>query len=130
MADSLCVFVVDDDASARTGLTRLLRTVIDEVQSFSSADEFLEALGTRVSINCNYGCLVLDARMPGLSGEALDRALKAHGYHFPVIVVTADDDETTRRRALQMGAVGFFRKPIDGAALIDAVQWALQSKHT
>jgi FixJ family two-component response regulator len=130
MADSSCVFVVDDDASARTGLTRLLRTAIDEVQSFSSADEFLEALDSSLSINGNTGCLVLDVRMPGLSGEALDRALKARGYHFPVIVVTADDDQATRRWALKMGAVGFFRKPIDGAALIDAVEWALQSTST
>ena len=130
MADSFCVFVVDDDASARTGLTRLLRTAIDHVQSFSSADEFLEALDTRVSSDSSYGCLVLDARMPGLSGEALDRALKARGCHYPIIVVTADDDQATRRRALKMGAVGFFRKPIDGAALIDAVEWALQPKST
>jgi FixJ family two-component response regulator len=116
-----CVFVVDDDSSARRGLARLLRTAGHDVRDFASANDFLAAFDLQMS-----GCLVLDARMPGLSGEELQAELMARGAALPIIVVTADDDPETRRKALRMKAAGFFRKPVDGAALLDAVRWALQ----
>ena len=120
MTKATIVFVVDDDPSARTGLARLLRAAGYDIRDFATADEFLEALGPEAS-----GCLVLDARMPGLSGEELQEELKARGVDLPIIVVTADGDEETRRKALRMKAAGFFRKPVDGTALLDAVRWAL-----
>ena len=116
-----CVFAVDDDPSARRGLARLLRTAGHEVREHCSAKEFLDALGSET---CE--CLVLDARMPGLSGEDLQAELRARGVHLPIIVVTADDDPETRKKAQKMGAAGFFRKPVDGAALLDAIAWALR----
>ena len=116
-----CVFVVDDDPSARRGLARLLRTAGHEVREHASAKEFLDALGSET---CE--CLVLDARMPGLSGEELQAELKTRGVHLPIIIVTADDDPETRKKAQRMGAAGFFRKPVDGTALLDAITWALR----
>jgi FixJ family two-component response regulator len=120
-----CVFVVDDDPSARKGLARLLRTASYDVRDFASINEFLDALGLEVS-----GCMVLDARMPGLSGEELQAVLKARGIHLPIIVVTADDDPVTRQKAQKMKAAGFFRKPVDGTALLDAIDWVLRSSST
>jgi FixJ family two-component response regulator len=123
MTSSSCVFVVDDDPSARRGLARLLRTAGHDVRDFASAGELLDALGPEPA-----GCLVLDARMPGLSGEELHGELEARGVRLPTIVVTADDDPETRRKAEKMRAAGFFRKPVDGTALLDAIDWALRSK--
>lgn len=117
------VFVVDDDLSARRGIARLLRAAGHDVHDFTSASEFLDAFDPGTS-----GCLVLDARMPGLSGEELQSELAARGVHLPIIVVTADDDPETRRRAEKMKAAGFFRKPVDGTALLDAIEWVLRPK--
>ena len=72
------VFVVDDDPSARSGLARLLRTAGHDVCDFASSEEFLDSLGPETS-----GCMVLDARMPGLSGEDLHRELEARGLLEP-----------------------------------------------
>ena len=116
------VFVVDDDQSARNGLVRLLRSAGHDARPFASADEFLDACGPETS-----GCLVLDARMPGLSGRELQTELKARCAGLPIIFVTADDGPETRRMAQEIKAVGFFRKPVDGAALLDAIGWALRS---
>ncbi len=121
MSGADCVFVVDDDPSARRGLTRLLRTAGYDVRSFPSANDFLDALDPEA-----FGCLILDARMPGLSTEELWAELEARGTHLSIIFVTADDDPATRLRAQKMGAVAFFRKPVDGTALLDAVAWALR----
>ncbi len=71
---------------------------------------------------------MLDARMPGVSGVELSNELKARGIHLPLIFVTADDDPETKQRALDMGAAGFFRKPVDGTALLDAIDWALRKE--
>jgi FixJ family two-component response regulator len=122
MIKSNYVFVVDDDPSARKGIARLLRTAGHDVRDFASANDFLDALDSEAS-----GCLVLDARMPGISNEELMVELKARNIHLQIIVITGDDDSETRRKAQKMKAAGFFRKPIDGPALLDAINWALQS---
>ena len=122
MTGSNCVFVVDDDPSARSGLTRLVRTAGYDSRDFASVNDFLDALGSDVS-----GCVVLDAGMPGLSVEKLQAELEARGAHLPVIVVTTHDDPETRRKAKQMKAVSFFCKPVDGTALLNAIDWAMQS---
>jgi FixJ family two-component response regulator len=121
MVKSRLVFVVDDDDSARRGITRLLRTAGHDVRSFSSANEFLDAFDPEI-----FGCMVLDARMPGMSGEELQAELKTRGVRLPIIVVSADDDPRTRRSAHRMNAAAFFRKPVDGAALLDAIDWAFR----
>ena len=120
MSDGNRVFVVDDDASARNGLTRLLRAAGYEVRPCASGGKLLEALEPD-----DYGCLVLDARMPGISGNELQERLAEHHVQRPVIFVTADDNVETRKQAQRMKAVAFFRKPVDGTALLDTVAWAL-----
>ena len=124
MPSQSCVFVVDDDLSARRGLARLLRTAGHEVRAFASAEELLNSLEPEPS-----GCLVLDARMPGMSGDGLHEELVARDVRLPIIVVTADDDPETRRKAQKMGAAGFFRKPVDGTALLDAIDWVLRPEN-
>ena len=122
MTETGCVYLLDDDPAARKGLARLLRAAGHRVCAFASADEFLENIDPEAS-----GCMVLDARMPGLAAEELRAELDARDLCMPIIVVSADDGPETRRKAEQIRAVGFFRKPVDGAALLDAVAWALRS---
>ena len=119
------VFVVDDDPSARRGIARLLRAAGHNVQEYASANEFLDIITVDDS-----GCLVLDARMPGMSGEELKVELDRRCIDLSIIVVTGDDDPEIKREADIMKAVGFFRKPVDGTALLDAVSWALRSSST
>jgi len=114
------VFVVDDDLSARKGLTRLLRTAGHHVQAFGSAEVFLDALVAEQT-----GCLVLDAGAEGLSAKELRAALESKHADVTIIVVSADDQRDLRRMASAMKAVAFFRKPVDGTALLDAIEWAL-----
>ncbi len=126
MSNAQCVFLVDDDRSARSGLARLLRAAGHSVREFASANELLDALEPDLS-EC---VLVLDARMPGLSGEELQAELEARDVDLPVLVVTADDEPATRLQAEKMKAVGFFRKPVDGTALLDAIDWALRCRRS
>ncbi len=99
-----------------------MRAAGHDTLDFASADEFLDAFDSETS-----GCLVLDARMPGMSGEELQAELVARDAQLSIIVITGDDDPETRRRALAMQAAGFFRKPVDGTALLDAIAWAMRS---
>lgn len=124
MSQSEKVYLVDDDASVRKGLGRLLRAAGYDVQVLASAEAFLSLLPIE-----SGGCAILDARMPGLSGTSLQDAMREQGTDIPVIFVTAEDDEKTRERARFHGAAAFFHKPVDGQALIDAIEWALE-KHT
>jgi FixJ family two-component response regulator len=119
------VFVVDEDLSARKGMARLIRTASYEVRDFASVNDFLEALGSDVP-----GCVILDVGVPGLPCEALQAELEAVGLNPPIIIVTARDDPATRRSAQKLNAFGFFRKPIDGTALLDAIDWAIRSSST
>jgi FixJ family two-component response regulator len=118
------VFVVDDDLSARRALSRLLRTAGHDVHDFASAQDFLATLATDAS-----GCVVLDVRMPGLTVEELVEEINARGVHLPIVVVTGDDDAETRSKAQRMKATAFFRKPVDGTALLDAIEWALRENN-
>jgi FixJ family two-component response regulator len=115
------IYLVDDDKSARKGLTRLLLTAGYQVHAYASSDDLLKS-----PISDKDACLILDARMPGLSGDALRAELAANGLKLPVIFVTADDDKQTRMKARALEAAGFFRKPVDGSALLDAVAWTLE----
>lgn len=121
MMEVRSIFLVDEDLSARSGLSRLLRTAGHEVHEFITVVDFIGALDSGVS-----GCLVLDPRMPGPLCEEVYAELRERGISMPVIVVSADDDHVTRQKAQQLGAVAFFRKPVDGAALLDAIKWAMR----
>jgi len=114
------VYLIDDDESVRRALQRFLRSAGLDVKAFSSAKEFLES--------GNFGeraCIVLDIQMRGLTGFELQEELASRGISIPVITVSAFDDRETRERARKLGAAAFFRKPVDGQALIDAIHWAM-----
>ena len=115
------VFVVDDDASARTSLTNLLRSVGLEVETFASAPEFLAARRPATP-----SCLILDVRLPGVSGLDLQRRLVETRSHLPIIFVTGHGDIPMTVEAMKAGAVEFLSKPYRDQALLDAVHHALE----
>jgi FixJ family two-component response regulator len=116
----IMVYLIDDDESVRRALQRLLRSAGLDVRAFASAEEFLE------SGNLNQkACIVLDIQMGGLTGFDLQEKLASKGIRIPTIAVSALDDAETRERARKLGATAFFRKPVDGQALIDAIHWAI-----
>ncbi len=90
------VFVIDDDSS----------------------NKFLESVDENSS-----GCILLDIRMPGMSGDELVLELNNRKINIPIIVITADYTVDAKRKAEEMNAVGFYRKPVDGTALLDAINW-------
>ena len=115
------VFVVDDDASARTSLTNLLRSVGLEVETFASAPEFLAARRPATP-----SCLILDVRLPGVSGLDLQRRLVETSSQIPIIFVTGHGDIPMTVEAMKAGAVEFLSKPYRDQALLDAVHHALE----
>ena len=114
------VCVVDDDASLRRSLKNLLTSVGFLVETFQSAEAFLDAAHRQ-----NIGCVVLDLRLTGMNGLDLLRRLASTGSRIPVIILTAHGDDETRERTLQAGAIAFLRKPFQSATLLDAVRAAL-----
>jgi len=114
------VCVVDDDESLRRSVRNLLSSVGFRVETFASAEEFLES-----THRANTGCLVLDLRMAGMNGLDLLRHLAAAGSRVPVIILTAHGDEEARRQAFEAGAVVFLGKPFRSDAPLDAVKTAL-----
>ena len=115
------VFVVDEDLSARRGIARLLYTAGFDVRDLSSANELREALGHETP-----GCAVLDTGLLEEVVDELQTKIGTGGCDLPIIVMTAHDDPQSRRQALLLNAIGYFRKPIDGPALLDAIDWAMQ----
>ena len=122
MNHSTVVAIVDDDPAPRRGLVRLLNAAGYETRDFASADELLRDLDAG---GLTFGCLILDARLPGRPLLEFQGELAARGIKMPCIVVTVDDSSETRQMAREMNAVGFFCKPVDGMALLDAIRWAV-----
>src|SRR5579863_7256486 len=114
------VFVVDDDVSVREALKNLFRSVGLEVKTFGTANEFLSSRRPDVS-----GCLVLDVRLPGLSGLDLHRQLVEANVKIPIIFITGHGDIQMSVRAMKAGAVEFLTKPFRDQDLLDAVQQAI-----
>jgi FixJ family two-component response regulator len=118
------ISVVDDDQSVRESLARLIRSVGFGVQVFGSAEEFLSASHGRQA-----DCLILDIRMPGMSGLELQHELAAAESDLPVIFITAHgSDEDVRARALAAGAVDYLLKPLREEEVLKAIDTALSSK--
>ena len=115
------VFIVDDDESLRESLSSLLRSVGLQVQVFGSPLEFLNSNRPDVA-----GCLVLDVRLPGLSGLDFQNELAKANVQIPIIFITGHGDIPMSVRAMKAGAVEFLTKPIREQDLVDAVQVALQ----
>jgi RNA polymerase sigma factor (sigma-70 family) len=114
------VFVVDDDQAMRSSLKWLIESVGLGVESFASADEFL-----RSYYPGRAGCLLLDVRMPGMSGLELQEYLIQHQIEIPVIIITGHGDVHMAVRAMKSGAVDFIEKPFNDEMLLDAIRNAL-----
>jgi FixJ family two-component response regulator len=115
------VFVVDDDASLREALRSLLRSVGIQVEVFGSGADFL-----KIKLPANAACLVLDVRLPGLSGLDFQSELAKANIHIPIIFITGHGDIPMTVRAMRAGAVEFLTKPFRDQDLLDAVQVALE----
>ncbi|OPX99765.1 MAG: Transcriptional regulatory protein TdiR [Syntrophorhabdus sp. PtaB.Bin006] len=114
------VYVIDNDESIRKSFARLFRSANLNVETFPSPDEFLTS-----RIQSENACILVDIRMPGATGFDLQQRLSATGVSLPIIVISASDDGQVRDTARKLGAVSFFRKPVDDQALLDAVLWAI-----
>jgi FixJ family two-component response regulator len=115
------VFVVDDDPSVRRALKRLIGSVGLQVEGFGSAREFLQAMHSE-----GPSCLVLDIRLPGVSGLDFQRELAAANVPIPIIFITAHGDIPMTVRAMKAGAVEFLSKPFRDQDLLDAIHMALE----
>jgi FixJ family two-component response regulator len=115
------VFVVDDDPSIRRSLDSLLRSVGHDVRLFSSAQEFMGAERPDAP-----GCLVLDVRLPGMSGLTFQQELTKAGNAVPVIFLTGHGDVPMSVRAMKAGAVEFLTKPFDDQVLLDAIHASIE----
>jgi FixJ family two-component response regulator len=116
------VFIVDDDPAVRDAIRWLMEQVKLNVQVYSSADEFLANYTPGIR-----GCIILDIRMPGMSGLELQERLRATGALLPVIVITGHGDVSLAVRAMKGGALEFIQKPFNDQVLLDAVQSALST---
>lgn len=110
------ISVVDDDESMREALKSLIASMGLGVEDFSSAEEFLSSGRSQL-----FDCLILDVKMPGLSGLELQQRLMADNQSVPIIFITAHYNEKDRRRALEAGAVDFLRKPFTEQELLSAI---------
>jgi two-component system, LuxR family, response regulator FixJ len=117
-----CVFIVDDDAAVRDSLALLLGLRGFATQSHASAEEFLAALTP-----AHRGCVLLDLRMPGMSGLEAQVAIAERNPALPVIILTAHGDVAAARTALKAGAFDFIEKPADDALLVRLLSEALAS---
>ncbi len=111
------VFVVDDDAAVRESLSWLISAVKFPVRAFPSAHEFLEAVPPG-----QPGCVIIDIRMPGMDGLALQQEVRERHPGLSVIVITGHGSETTAARAMEAGALGYLEKPMDDMALLALVR--------
>jgi len=121
-SDNGTVHIIDDDDALRESLTFLLRTANIDVQSYSSASAFLDALPAAK----NLGCVITDVRMPGLSGIDLLKRLKDLKINVPVIVITGHGDVPLAVEAMRSGAMDFLEKPFDDEVLLASVGRARQ----
>lgn len=115
------VFVIDDDEEVRASIQRLLKTVGLQGQTFARAQDFLQLKTPEVP-----SCLVLDVRLPGMSGLEVQRQLVAAGINIPIIFISAHADVDMAVRAMKLGAVEFLTKPFRPQELVDVIQQTLQ----
>ena len=116
------VYVVEDDTSLRNAVRRLLMFAQYRVLTFASAEEFY-----RSDFKTSPGCLLLDIRLPGISGFELQKQLRDSGIRLPVIFITGQDRAGMEEHAMQLGASAYLRKPVDEKTLLAAIRQALKS---
>ena len=115
------IAIVEDDASFRRAVERLLRASGFETQAFASAEEFLRSPAPE-----SHGCLILDLQLPGMSGFELFEHLTASGQHRPAVFITAQDADSLRERASRIPDSIYLRKPFVGAELLEALRSMLR----
>ncbi len=116
------VFVIDDSISIRRSLERLIKSVGLTVQSYASADEFLKSGRPKTE-----SCIVLDVRMPGLTGFELQEALAASDIRIPIIFLTGHANVPMSVKAMKAGAIDFIEKPFNDSVLLEAIHKALET---
>jgi FixJ family two-component response regulator len=119
--DRPAVFVIDDDPSMRRSLDTLLRSVALDVHVFSSTQEFMQAKRPEAP-----GCLVLDVRLPGMSGLTFQQELAKAGVALPIIFISGHGDVAMTVRAMKAGAAEFLTKPFEDQVLLDAIHAAIE----
>lgn len=120
MSNDAIVFIVDDDEAVRQSTAWLIESIGLKVSTFVSADNFLE------NYNNESGCIVMDVRMPGMSGLEAQEEMKNRGISLPLIFITGHGDVPMAVRALKRGAFDFIEKPFNDQLLLDAVQRGLK----
>ena len=129
MSETLCktglIAIVDDDEPLREALGSVLKAAGFVIDTFGSAEEFLDSPQRR-----NTSCLILDVRLPGMSGIELQRRLLDANCEVPVIFVTAHGDGSLRDLVMKAGAAGFLNKPVRSDALLREIQAALETSDT
>lgn len=118
------VYLVDDDASVRKAIGRLVRASGFEVVEFATPEAFLDAPRDSHPV-----CVLLDITMPGLTGLEVQKRMNERGTDWPVIAVSAREDDSAREVSRQLGAKLFLRKPVDAKALLDAIAWVSGGSH-
>lgn len=127
MADQATVYVIDDDGAVRESLQWLLESVAFHVQTFDTAQAFLDHAVRGLA---SHSCLIADVRLPGMSGLDLQDRLNERGMEIPVIIITGHGDVPVAVRALKAGAVDFIEKPFSDQVLLDRIRDALESHAT
>jgi len=121
MSNAATVFIVDDDEEVRSALQLLMESVGLPSETFSSAQIFLEQFDLNRS-----GCIIVDVRMPGMSGLDLQAQLATEKLHPPIIIITGHGDVPMAVRAVQAGAIDFIEKPFNNQAMLDSVHRAIE----
>ena len=121
--DDFAVYIIDDDASVRGGLSRLMRSAGMQPHAYATPQEFLAHLPTAPE-----GCILLDVTMPEMNGLQVQEKLREEGVRLPVIVLSATENEEVRQATHALGARFFLRKPVDAQALLDAITWVSRSR--
>jgi FixJ family two-component response regulator len=114
---------VDDDRSVRKSLKRLMKSAGLKAEAWASAEDFLNS-----GYQDKPGVLILDVRMPGLSGLEVQSQLAAAGSKIPIIFITAHEDEKIYNAAMELGAVAFLHKPFDDQTLLNAIHLAFEQQ--
>jgi len=119
------IHVLDYDQYSRKGISRLLHMAGFNVLPFSDVISFLNKLNPNSS-----GTLIMDLEIPEVLLEKLIKELKCHGPIFKIIIVSSKYDLVSKKIADDIGAIQFFRKPVDGTAMIDSINWSVKNKKT
>lgn len=122
ISESFTVYIIDDDASVRSSLSRLMRSADLQSKAFARPEEFLE-----IAESATKGCVLLDITMPHITGTEMQARLRDMRFKLPVIVVSASESDDARKSAFALGAQFFLRKPVDDQALIDAINWVTET---